>query len=201
MLVYAMDTRKLPASRIHEARDLLKKYDMLAWKRLDARAEGEYLIHGELINKDGLWKAVPLENMITAGFWKAFPETRNPYRQHLLQQRVKQLRFRYFHNITYSMEDYFLTILSELAECFGPEWKGAMMIAFVAIRARDLTPKNITALLDKIGTAALPQLPWSEDPSLRRLKFACKGMPEAQQSMQLVRLIDERQLVSESQQQ
>lgn len=92
VVVYILDTKKLPASRIHSARDLLRSNGLKWWEKGRDLAHGEHLIHGRLCNTEGLWRAVRLESLISAGFWKVFPRLRDWGKEHLLLKRVNQLR-------------------------------------------------------------------------------------------------------------
>ena len=155
-------------------------------------SQGEYLVHGKLDNTQGLWQAVRMEDLITAGFWKVFPTLRDVTRQHLLFQRVQQLRFGYFNRV-WELNPEILTNTRKLAKCFGEAWEGTMMIILVALRRRDLSPENVTALLAELGSSQQPQLPWSSDPELRMFWHVVRDMPESCQLMHLLRLLDDAQ--------
>jgi hypothetical protein len=108
VLVYLMDTLRLDASRLQLASELLHRYQVAypPKKLLDA---AEYLVHGRLENTNGLWKAVPLDNMIRVGLcmevyeqdekgglkdsWKyVLASINKPSRLQILWERASELR-------------------------------------------------------------------------------------------------------------
>lgn len=192
VLIYVMSTRDLPASRIYTASKAVKDYDVTFGPNLLKYSQGEYLIHGKLSNTEGLWQAVRMEDLITAGFWKVFPSLRDDTRQHLLFQRVQQLRFAYF-NRAWQLNPDILASIHKLAHCFGDAWEGPVTIALVAIRHRDFSPETVAELLSEIGSTQLPQLPWSSNAELRMFWHAVRDIPESCQFMQLLRLLDDAQ--------
>lgn len=187
-----MNTRSLPTSRIHRAVDMIKEYDVDWAGNLSDYAQGEYLIHGKLEHSPGLWQAVEFKDLITAGFWKAFPTIRDTSRQHLLFQRVLQLRIPYFRHV-WEAKDYHITTLKGLAECFGDKWEGIVMTALITIRSRDLSDVGMQAIESSLSSMKLPQLPWSTSLCLRSFHTTLGHVPEAQQFMQLLRMLYDRQ--------
>ena len=83
-----------------------------------------------------------------------------------------------------------LTILKNVAGCFGRNWEGIMMIALVTLHSRDLSSDNVSNFLSKLGSTQLPQLVW--DAFLRTIHHGWKGMDKAKQFRQLLRLVHDR---------
>ena len=159
---------------------------------------GEYLIHGKLFNTDNLWQAVTLETLITAGLWKVFIELHDPEHWHKLNGQVKHLRYEYFkepHAITAAS----LKILRDLAECFGRKWRGAIIVALVASKKREISLKSIKALYSNLmhGDIEVPQLPWYEA-GLRMCQCGLYDIEESWQFMELLYWLYDRGIALES---
>ena len=67
------------------------------------------------------------------------------------------------------------------------------MVALISDKRRDLSSEGITTLLEGLGSMRLPEVPWSTDKALRTIHHSWKGVPEAQQFMQLLRLLHDKQ--------
>lgn len=191
VLVYVMDTRSLPASRIHSAVELIKQGRIDWAPNLTEYAQGEYLIHGKLEHEPGLWQAVKFDDLVTAGLKKAFPSLQDTSRQHLLFQRVLQLRIPYFRRL-WESETAHLTIYRSLAKCFNSDFRGLVMLALIAIRRRDMSEEGMETIEAALESMQLPRLPWATSISLRSFHMTLGSVPEAQQLMQLLRLLYDR---------
>ena len=201
ILVYVLDTSKLPASNdIHSPVDLVEdeNLDMKCWEHLKVYAEGEYLIHGKLLQSPGLWRAVNLDRLIGNGLEKycqgLFLKCDNP-KSELLLQRVKQLRYRFFTDL-YPLPDWVLPGSKRLAACFGSEWESVMTFALFALRRRNLSADGdcMTALVLELqsGGLKLPPLSWASSEDVRLMKFKWHRMVECRQFIQLLQLLDDR---------
>ncbi|KXS96780.1 hypothetical protein AC578_5342 [Pseudocercospora eumusae] len=184
IIIYVMDTSKLPSSRIHKATDLLDAYNLEWLKKgqTKANAVGEWLIHGKLTNEDGLWRAVKFQNLIHAGFKKILPELR--LKPDLLHMRAIQLRHRWFapNKEDKTREKYWnfprwtVKGLRDLARCFGPDWEAIVMAALIALRRRDFSPEVMKLWKAKLFRGMkLPRLPWNEDTALRSFHLSVSG--------------------------
>lgn len=191
VLVYVMDTSTLQASRVHNAVELIRKYNVKGPKEnnFEEYAQGEYLIHGKLQNNGGLWHAVKLETLVDAGLFEAFRGLKT--KPGLLYQRVLALRYGYF-RFPSKLDGQALAINKKLAQCFGDAWQGVMMVAFTALKQRELTSEAVTALSSELGPEGLPRLPWSEDLALRMFHMKVRDIKEACQFMQFLRLLHDR---------
>lgn len=91
VLIYIVDTSKLPDSRIHRALDLLDIYDSGDEPDLLEYCRGEYLIHGVLEDAYS-FRSATLDTLIEHGLFKLFPELDAPERRSPLHQWVEYLR-------------------------------------------------------------------------------------------------------------
>ena len=177
VMVYVMDTSKLEHRRISLASKLLGQceVEMPSNKSYDP---AEYLIHGKLINTNGLWKAVPLNDLIEAGLCRkvyredekgwclnemsyVFPTINKPKTLEKLALRIEQLRRGYFNNRMDAINDERLPPHVEVAKCFGDEWYGIMLIALLSSRQRKLNFEGLNALEEALDDVSLPEeLPW-----------------------------------------
>lgn len=190
LLIYVMDTRKLPTSRIRRSTDLLKSHNVSWAPNLTDYSLGEYLIHGKLEHSPGLWQAVKFEKLISAGFWEAFPSWQQD--RYLLAIRVAYLRTVHHRRSWPCLTDN-LTKLMSIAKCFGEQWDGIMWIALISLRCRDLTDHNLEAVETMLELTSVPQLPWSTSPSLRSFHITLGRVPEAQHFLRILRLLHDRQ--------
>ena len=82
-----------------------------------------------------------------------------------------------------------------IAKCFGQDWEGVVMLALITTRRRYLREENVIRLRDRLSSIKLPKMPWTSDPAqrsaLRRIHMQWEKLPEAQQFMQLLRLLDD----------
>ncbi|KAF7187323.1 hypothetical protein HII31_11411 [Pseudocercospora fuligena] len=184
IIIYVMDTSKLSPSRIHKATDLLDAYNLEWLKKGQTRANavGEWLIHGNLTNENGLWRAVKFQNLIHAGLKKMLPELR--LKPDLLHMRAIQLRHRWFapnkedktKEKFWGFPSWTVKGLRDLAHCFGPDWEGIVMAALIALRRRDSSPEVMKLWKAKLFRGMkLPRLPWNEDAALRAFHLSVSG--------------------------
>ncbi|KAI5366605.1 hypothetical protein Slin15195_G081240 [Septoria linicola] len=132
ILIYVMDTNKLPSKRIYHAVQLLRDNNQhrptfLKTKvTMEMLAQGEYMIHGKLENSDGLWQAVQLEELEDRGLWDCFAGLCNRNKDHLLHWRTEEMRWCVFRHSLRITDDTF-DRLKLLAQCFGPHWEGTLI--------------------------------------------------------------------------
>lgn len=188
-LIYILDTRKLPAGRIHRASELLRKYCPYPQRLLEEYAQGEFLLHGPISNKGNIWRAVPLAQLIVLGLFDAFPEL--TYGYDLLLATIKNLRCTYFEYASI-MTNHHLRILRRLARRFSNNnnaWEGVIFIALIATRARSMTTEIETSVADEIKALQLPELFWN-DGRMRATQLIVHDIPESRAFYQTLRLAD-----------
>lgn len=122
VIIYVMDTSKLPTSRIRSAVELIKEYDLEWAENPIDYAQGEHLVHGKLEHTPGLWE-------------------------------------------------------------------GVVMVALIAVRKRDLSEDGMAVIDAGLQCMRLLQLPWSTSLSLRCFHQELGRVAEAQQFMQVLRLL------------
>jgi len=191
VLIYIMDARKLPAGKAHSAVQLVKEYDLFD-PDTKQYAHGEYLVHGELRNTEGLWQAVSLEALIDAGLYTTFPTLGKEDLALRLHQRMMRLRKGYLSDIK-PLSAYMIAVYEKLAKCYDSQWQGVLMVALVMSMRRDLSEEGIEPLWDVLQSMSLPRLRWEEDIGLRTLHISLYRVPEAAQFMQVLRLIHGRE--------
>lgn len=199
ILVYVMDTSKLPASNsLHSAQQLIKEHDLRWSTNLYEYAEGEYLIHGRICNSDGLWQAVGLDELIRQDLWKLCKALRlevDDPRRDELHQRVIKLRSGLFGPPTPYWEslDWVIAIVKKLAASFGPQWQSIMTLAMLTIRRRNLSSDGdcLTALREEIrcGHLQVPQLPPND--SLSKIKVTWPKLQDGAHVIALLQLLQD----------
>ena len=123
VLVYGVHTRKLPATNgLHSAGKLLEDY-----------AKGEYLIHGKVENAEGLWKAMEFKEILRCGFFEVFWSPKKRDKQQQLFERMVGLRKGYLSNHSWNIGKH-LSNIQKMAQCFGKEWEGVLIIALLTVR-------------------------------------------------------------------
>lgn len=186
-LIYVLDTRKLPAGRLHRASELLRKYCPYPQRQLEEYAQGEFLLHGPVSNEGNIWRAVPLAQLVVTGIFEAFPEL--TYGYDLLLTAVKRLRCAYFEYASI-MTNHHLRILRRLAKRFSNNdnaWEGVIFVALIATRARSMTIEIETGLADEIKALRLPELSW-DDTRMRATQLVVHDIPESRAFYQTLRL-------------
>ena len=191
VLIYIMDTRKLPIGRAHSAVQLVKDYRLEWIPNVRDYTQGEYLVHGELHHTNGLWQAVRLETLIDGGLYTTFPTLEKEDLADSLYQRMVGLRMGYLTDVKPMNAD-IVRVYEKLVGCFDAKWQGVLMVALVMSMRRDLSEEGIEPLWGVLRSMSLPRLWWEEDIGLRTLHITLYRVPEAAQFMQVLRLIHGR---------
>lgn len=89
----------------------------------------------------------------------------------------------------------------KLARCFGEEWEGIVTVALLATRSRDLSDEGMEIIEAGTKSMELPRLPWEENIGLRSMHITLRHVPEAQQFMQMLRRLHDRELAREREKQ
>jgi hypothetical protein len=172
VVLYVLDTRKLESSRVRSAVGLLKE-NRVASKRdiLEQYAEGEFLIHGKLVNGDGkLWHTVDFEDLMDAGLWDCFwhfrKEIGNEEKLKGLFPLVMRMRGGWFKEVT-ALHEFVVPPLQRLARCFGEEWERVVMVALLCMRKRALNPEGMAAIEEAVRGMSIVALDWEGDVKLR----------------------------------
>lgn len=193
-LIYVMDTRSLSSSRIHYAPSLLRYYGLeemnyrKTQKTLPEYAQGEYLIHGRLTNKRGLWVAVKFED-IAPCLKTVFPK--------LCQMSgIILLRKMYFRpkGAALGIHDEVMNKILKMAKRFGKALEGVVAVALITSLRRGLSGPKVQQLRQRLKSIQLPKLFTPTDIVSRLgaklIHLSWKDVPEAGHFMELLRLLD-----------
>ncbi|KAK3701313.1 hypothetical protein LTR37_015534 [Vermiconidia calcicola] len=194
VLIYLMDTNALPASNgLYKSEDLVREYKVGWAKDILEFAKGEYLIHGKLHHTEGLWKAVDFNDLLAAGLGDAFLRLTNQSYVDQMFQRIKVLRMAYFRGPATPLSTY-LPVFRKPARCFGPTWEGAVIIALVTSRKRDLSEDSADGLFSELQShgTLLPQSSWCSDVSPRVFECVNRDVKEGVQFVKLLYLLHRR---------
>lgn len=199
VLIYVLDTRKLEASRVRSAVQLLKENHVASQGNvLEQYAEGEFLIHGKLENKDGkLWHSVNFDDLMDAGLWERFWFLRKEMGKEKLKDlfRVVITRRAVWFKEGTKLPESIVPSLQRLARCFGEEWEGVVMVALFSMRERALNQKGMNAIQAAVRGMRIMKLDWEGDVKLRGLHLgrALQKCPETRLMMRILRMLHDRE--------
>jgi hypothetical protein len=205
VMIYVMDTSKIKdITRIRRASTMLDVYDVDIPKS-KSYDDAEYLIHGKLVNENGLWKAVPLEELIEAGLcgkkyetdemgwvkdgWKYLcPSINRPKGLKAPFRRVQELRRGYFKDKSFKMSRR-MGVVQKMAKCFGGEWEALMTVALLTLSERMANVRSVEYLMSILERdTVLPDLLPSFDAWKEPVFLGVGGCPETYHFMELLRI-------------